>query len=356
MEVAANKNSKDGDGPCLSFIVPVYDVSRYLAQCLESLVSQSLDDCEIILINDCSPDPRDDEICRAFEARHEQVIYQRHEENKRQGGARNTGLRLAKGRYVWFVDSDDYVDVYAGELLCEFADAHQLDVVAFSGTTLVDGRFQPQDLGYYYYRRDVKLLNRVLDGRAFIEAALPLGSFLVTPWAHLFRREFLKGLAYRENVIYEDVDFVAEAIHKSARVCAIDYSPYYRRLRAGSVTQSTMDARGVCDSLASVNALIEYIIGEGLEEPDPLIDFVARQFEYRAEQYHDFPEKTDALRGLYEEIEEKYRRHIAPRARQILTPEEREAMRAKSPPDGVNGRQGWSAHLGSRLKRLFGRV
>lgn len=355
MEAVADKNAKDGDGPRLTFIVPVYDVSRYLVKCLESLVSQSLDDCEIILINDCSPDPKDDEICRAFEARHEQVIYHRHEKNKRQGGARNTGLRLAKGRYVWFVDSDDYVDVYAGELLCEFADAHQLDVVAFSGTSLVDGRFQPQDLGYYYYRRDVKLLNRILEGPGFIEASLPLGSFFIAPCIHLFRRDLLDGMAYRENVIYEDVDFVAEAIHKSSRVCAIDYSPYYRRLREDSVTQSTMDARGLYDSLASVHALIEYAVGNGLEGPDPFIDFVARQFEYRAEQFHDFPEKPDNLRGFYQEIEERYRRHIEPRARQILTPEERESevARGKSLPDGVNGRQGWAARMRSRLERLF---
>ena len=102
----------------VSIIVPVYNNEKYLRRCLESLVNQSLKDIEIILINDCSTDKSID-ILNGYEEKYsEKITLINLNENKRPGGARNRGIEAAKGEYLGFVDSDDYVekDMYERKL------------------------------------------------------------------------------------------------------------------------------------------------------------------------------------------------------------------------------------------------
>lgn len=95
----------------VSIIIPVYNVAQYLRRCLDSCIHQTMQEIEIIVINDCSPDPQDTEIMREYGARYPhkfQCIW--HRENKKLGAARNTGIRAAKGEFVYFLDSDDYIE------------------------------------------------------------------------------------------------------------------------------------------------------------------------------------------------------------------------------------------------------
>lgn len=95
--------------PQVSIIVPIYDASEYLRPCLDSLIGQRLEALEIILINDCSPDPMDEKICLEYKAKDPRIVYIRHETNQGPGGARSTGLHRASAPYIGFVDSDDLV-------------------------------------------------------------------------------------------------------------------------------------------------------------------------------------------------------------------------------------------------------
>ncbi len=98
-----------GKNPLLSIIVPVYNVEKYLRECLDSLVNQTLKDIEIIVVNDASPD-NSEAIVLEYATQDPRIVYIKHEENKRQGAARNTGMKAARGQYIAFVDGDDYVD------------------------------------------------------------------------------------------------------------------------------------------------------------------------------------------------------------------------------------------------------
>ena len=91
-----------------SIVVPVYNVEKYIDRCMESLVSQSFRDYEIIVVDDESPDGSMD-IVEAYAEANPGLITMLHQKNTRQGGARNNGVRHAKGDYLVFVDSDDYV-------------------------------------------------------------------------------------------------------------------------------------------------------------------------------------------------------------------------------------------------------
>jgi glycosyltransferase involved in cell wall biosynthesis len=100
----------------VSIIVPIYNVADYLRRCLDSCVNQTLQEIEIIMVNDCSPDPRDTEIMKEYEKRFPNKVRGIwHENNKLLGTARNTGIRSACGEFIYCVDSDDYIDLE----LCE---------------------------------------------------------------------------------------------------------------------------------------------------------------------------------------------------------------------------------------------
>ena len=101
--------------PSISIIVPIYNVERYFRRCMNSLLNQTLQDIEIILVDDESPD-NCPEICEEYAAKDSRIKVI-HKKNAGLGFARNSGLKLATGEYVAFVDSDDYVDLTMYEKL-----------------------------------------------------------------------------------------------------------------------------------------------------------------------------------------------------------------------------------------------
>lgn len=113
----------------ISIVVVVYNVEEYLRDCLESLVNQTMEDIEIIVVNDDSPD-HSDIIMREYEEKYPtkvRCIYL--EKNLCLGGARNKGILVAKGEYIMFVDSDDYVDVSMCQKLYNVAMKKNADIV-----------------------------------------------------------------------------------------------------------------------------------------------------------------------------------------------------------------------------------
>jgi len=111
----------------VSVIVPIYQVESYLVKCLDSLVHQTLKEIEIILIDDGSMD-LSSEIAQSYQKKDRRISYFR-QENQGLSGARNTGLKKAKGEYVAFIDSDDYVEMDMLELMYQKAKEGNLDLV-----------------------------------------------------------------------------------------------------------------------------------------------------------------------------------------------------------------------------------
>ena len=121
--------------PKISIIVPIYNVEKYLERCIQSLLNQTLRDIEIIMVDDESPDDCP-QLCDIY-ASQDQRIKVIHKKNEGLGYARNTGLEIASGEYIAFVDSDDYVDINMYEKLYQIAQKNNLDTV-FSNFNTVD--------------------------------------------------------------------------------------------------------------------------------------------------------------------------------------------------------------------------
>jgi len=116
--------------PKVSIIVPVYNVAEYLRRCLDSCVCQTLADIEVIVVNDCSPDQRDEAIIRDYEREFpDKIRVFRHEKNLGLGEARNTAIRNAQGEFILFCDSDDFLDFTACEKMYSSAKRNDADLV-----------------------------------------------------------------------------------------------------------------------------------------------------------------------------------------------------------------------------------
>lgn len=214
----------------LSYIIPVYNGALTIARCLDSIYRSSLDvsDFEIVIVDDCSND-NTIEVVENYALKQPNIRVIRHETNKRQGGAKNTGIEAAMGKYIAFADQDDEV---ISENLFEamrMAKEHVSDMLSFSwieqrGTeSRLCGINLPDERDY--------------DGVSFCESIfLPEKS--LAPWSYLYRREFLKqvGRPMAENVLMEDSDWIAwHLVHAQTIHCKS--LPIYKWIRnSGSIT------------------------------------------------------------------------------------------------------------------------
>lgn len=226
--------------PHLTLVVPVYNVAPYLPRCLESIAALTPAADEIIVVDDGSTD-QCPEILAAFASRLPQMRVIR-QENGGLSAARNTGLDHARGKYLAFVDSDDFLatDAYADALLAMERDA--LDMALFNASYHFEGR---QD-DYAIYT-DVPS-SGIISGREWLRQRLVAGRFLHMVWLHLYRREFIERHRFRfvPRLIHEDVIWTTAALLAAERVqylphMAVHYRIPIRRF-ASDVAQARLSA------------------------------------------------------------------------------------------------------------------
>lgn len=182
----------------ISIITPVYRVEQYLDRCVSSIIAQSYADFELILVDDGSPD-RSGEICDRW-AQKDNRIRVFHQDNSGVSAARNLGLREAKGEYITFVDSDDWLENDCLQQLLEAAEKTDADIVCCN-------RFDNGQEQKTFCRYTEALITR--------EEALDCYSkyYFTAVWGKLYRRECLVGLKFREDIYYsEDTLFYTQAV------------------------------------------------------------------------------------------------------------------------------------------------
>ncbi len=217
----------------LSFIVPVYKVEKYLEECIESILSQSMDDYEIILVDDGSPDACP-AICDDYAERYPEKIRVIHKENTGPAITRNVGIRAAKGEYIFCIDSDDYLVEDKVNLLYEKAIEFNADILQTSYYSVKEDIQKRNYVGIHFEKE--KLLSH-----SDMEKELCYASskrYIVFPWRNLYRREFLlkNKIFFDENLrMVEEGPFNMEAFSKAERFVAVDIPVLCYRLRDDSL-------------------------------------------------------------------------------------------------------------------------
>ncbi|MBE7020160.1 MAG: glycosyltransferase family 2 protein [Ruminococcaceae bacterium] len=229
----------------ISIIIPVYNVEKYLEECVDSIISQDFENKEIILVNDGSTD-NSPAICDEYAKKHD-CIRVVHKENGGLSDARNAGLKEAKNQYILFVDSDDYIAKNSLKAIARVADSSRADVILLEakkffpdGTSIGIGDGITAD----------KVRNLSCDEALSNLSEAP--KFPASACTKLIKRElFLKNenLLFKKGLLSEDIDWSLKlfCIADTFDYCDIDYY-YYRQNRQGSIT-NTLGSKNISDFL-----------------------------------------------------------------------------------------------------------
>ena len=210
----------DTKQPLVSVIIPIYKVEKYMDKCLYSVTKQTFDNLEIILVDDGSPD-NSGRKCDDWKKKDSRIVAI-HQKNAGVSVARNSGINIAKGKYIFFVDSDDWLPLDSIEKLISCAEKNKTDFVM--GTAIAIGTISKEiygeNTGMMFHKSDMEQFMVFVD-----IVRTQLG-----PWAKLYKREIIKknDLSFPVNIAYgEDKIFNWEYLQKCETIATIPNLVYY---------------------------------------------------------------------------------------------------------------------------------
>ncbi|WP_373735009.1 glycosyltransferase family 2 protein [Bacteroides heparinolyticus] len=215
----------------VSVIIPVYNVSKYIERCLLSVLNQTWQDLEVILVNDCTPDDSMEIAERVVVAhpRREVVRWLAHEENRGLSAARNTGIFEAMGEYLYFLDSDDYIPENA---IANLADAAVGNVDFVIGNYAISGadRWAPPLL----------LPSGDYQGNSFILSDYVHGRWYVMAWNKLVNRSFLlrHNLFFQEGIVHEDDLWSFKLACTACSMSVVNVVTYFYSMQPDSIMRA----------------------------------------------------------------------------------------------------------------------
>ena len=204
----------------VSVIVPVYNAEKYLEKCLNSLVEQTLEEIEIIIINDGSTDSSQ-KIIEKYAEKYGQKIITRMKKNEGQAIARNLGIELCSGKDIGFVDADDYVCNDMFQRMYDEAERQKADMVICDYYEVHDSN-----------RKTVSVKDALVNKDLLVDPK-------AAPWNKLYRKDLVikSGVKFHEKLIYEDTAFYANLVPYIRKCCNLHVPLLYHIIRQGSTTK-----------------------------------------------------------------------------------------------------------------------
>ena len=234
----------------ISIIVPVYNVERYITRCLESCVSQDLpnNEYEIIVVNDGTPD-NSMQIVNEFAQKYSNIVVIE-QDNQGLSGARNTGLKNAKGDYVWFVDSDDWIECNCLKTVTLQLDELHLDALHISAINVTVDK---QSLRYDYSGFE----GQIFTGQDILRRQKHQFPAQFT----IYRRDLLKAheLTFYPRIYHEDMEFTPRAYYFARRVSYYTTPIYYYELGNSTSIMHIPSVKHAFDMLIVIQQLIAFI-------------------------------------------------------------------------------------------------
>ena len=257
-----DETAQESDGSLgkISVVVPVYNTQDYLAECLDSLLQQTYKDVEIICVNDGSPDDSKD-ILEKYAAADERVTVIT-QENGGLSRARNTGLTKACGKYVMFLDSDDYLERNALEELIRRASAWNLDMLFFGIRPFAtDAGLEDEVSRYREYYERAEQYTYVCSGLELLDLQVQNRDYLMNAGGYMLDLAYVRrtGLQFHPGILHEDNPFTFQALSLAKRASVYPKDFMNRRVHAGSITQSGVHFRhlmGYTESLMDMTEMV----------------------------------------------------------------------------------------------------
>lgn len=235
----------------ISVIIPVYNIERYIGKCIKSVINQTYKNLEIILVDDGSTD-KSGRICDEY-AQIDTRILVIHKENEGLSDARNSGLEICKGKYIGFIDGDDWIKGDMYEFLYQTLTKYQADIA-------VCGHFVEDDEGVYDSEcadGSVKIYNR----RDAVCAVVEDKEIHSYAWDKLYERELFDGIQYPTGRYVQDIFTTYKLFEKADRVVCNNQPKYYYYQRKNSI-QRTRGNKLNWDQFCAYKEMKEYLQSE----------------------------------------------------------------------------------------------
>lgn len=237
--------------PLISVIVPIYKVEKFLKRCIDSILSQSYDNLEIILVDDGSPDSCG-KICDEY-SRKDKRIKVLHKENGGLSDARNKALDIYKGEYVTFIDSDDYVSKYYIENLYNALEQGNADLAMSWFENVFDGK-PIKSTPSYKIENSLKVLN----AEECLTRLLYQDGVETSAWGKLYpRKSFIKH-RFPKGKLYEDIPVTSKIIAESTKIAVISNVDYYYYQRIDGIQNEKFRIQKM-DGIIHMKELLLYI-------------------------------------------------------------------------------------------------
>ena len=262
----------------VSIIVPIYNSSKYINKCLDSLVNQTYKDIEIILINDGSTD-KSEEIIKPYLKKYKNIVYIK-DTNHGQGYARNKGLEVCTGNLITFVDSDDYIDY---DMILKLVDNLGDSDISICDINKVINSSKVYFKNYYTYGTDK--INVMLSHPG--------------PVAKLYRKEIIKNVRFLENVYYEDLAFTTVLSQNVSKVSYLEEALYYYVIH----DNSTMQQKKFTTKLDDIFKVMDYVSSNLTDYPTELEYLYIEHYLYSATlRFVDYKEGLERLDIINKEM------------------------------------------------------
>jgi glycosyltransferase involved in cell wall biosynthesis len=215
----------------ISVIIPTYNVEKYIEECLDSVINQTFEDIEIICIDDKSSDNTYN-ILKEYCIKDSRIKLYQNSQNLGIADTRNFSLKIAKGKYIYFLDSDDYIELDALETFYKLAEEKSLDILMFKIANFADHT----RIEYTDYYTEMYYLKFVKDEVFSYEDIKPyIIEICVNLPGKFFRRDLICDIEFPSGFIFEDVPFFAEALFKAKRIYFLRQYLYHKRWRKKSI-------------------------------------------------------------------------------------------------------------------------
>lgn len=247
----------------VSVIIPIYNMEKYINECIDSVLNQNLNDIEVILVDDGSTDSSP-QICDFYKKDKRVVVI--HQVNGGLSNARNSGMKVATGEYIMFLDADDYLAHESCiEDLYMLARENNLEILHYSA----DIHYDYQDDGFTKDRYRIKITNdSTLTGLEMFSLLWESQSFSSSACMHLLKNEFLKAnnINFYDGILHEDNIFTMECLVKAKKVKFIDNPIYIRRVREGSIMTSKKSFSNVYGFFVCYIKILELLKDHNVEQ------------------------------------------------------------------------------------------
>ena len=273
----------------VSVIVPVYNVEKYLEKCLDSLVNQTLKDIEIIVVNDGTKD-NSQEIIDKYTKKYPKKVKGFIKENGGLSSARNYGLKYAKGEYIAFIDSDDYVELDMFEKMYNKAINNNYDIVVCDTIEV-----------------DEKNGNKVYKKSNFNYSNNDIKNYIIAPpmaCTRLYKINIFDEIIFEEGIFYEDLNLIPSLVLKTDSIGFVEEGLYYYLQRSGSIMKQKQFNEKLLDIFKVLQKNYDLLNNKYPKEVEYL--YITHLLRTTSMRFLDYKDSNKYLERINNEIKDKF--------------------------------------------------